>query len=701
MLALVGAVALAIATLALDMRRADAADAPSALVLLLVGVAAAQSLLIVRGQLFSLALFPVLVLILRNQARLPSEAVWLLPPLFALWSNLHGGVLVGVAVAGSYLLLHRVRRTPVTAIAVLVASLGAVLLTPSLLDTRRYYHGVIGSEAAVGHEGLWAPLSLDMPLDLAFLVAGIPLVIAALASRPRFWELVALTGLAAMTIQAGRNAVWLVLFAATPAAAWLTGSREWRFHPPRFVTAVLAACLAGVLAIGLGRAPVPPGAGEKLRARAALESGSAPILADDINAEALALDGRIVWIANPLDAFDLGDQRLYLDWIAGRTSGDALPKAFPAALVTVDSPPAVRLARDDGWRVAAKRRARGAVRARPALSSPGIVRRRGGCCDHGCSVVLKPDAKTPLSALRLAELAAEVGFPAGVINIVPGDGPGTGSYLVGHPGVDKVAFTGSTATGSEIMRLAAPTLKRITLELGGKSPNIVFADADLADAVPSSVWAIYYAAGQSCEARSRVLVEKPIYDSVVAAFAEKAAAVKVGDPLDEETQMGSLISPEHRDRVHGFVEQGREQGAEVVLGGSPVDGAGAFYPPTVLSACDSSMSVAQEEIFGPVVTVIPFEDEADAVRIANDVRYGLMATVWTGDPARGHRLARQIKSGTVGINMPYTAFPGIPFGGYKQSGFGRELGLEALDLYLETKSVVVGTGARPANPFGL
>ena len=232
-LALVGAVALAIATLALDMRRADAADAPSALVLLLVGVAASQSLLIVRGQLFSLALFPVLVLILRNQARLPSEAVWLLPPLFALWSNLHGGVLVGVAVAGSYLLLHRLRRTPLTAIAVTGASLGAVLLTPSLLDTRRYYQGVLGSEAAVGHEGLWAPLSLDMPLDVAFLFAGIPLVIAALASRPRP-GLVALTGLAAMTIQAGRNAVWLVLFAAAPAAAWLTGSRQWRLHPPRF-----------------------------------------------------------------------------------------------------------------------------------------------------------------------------------------------------------------------------------------------------------------------------------------------------------------------------------------------------------------------------------------------------------------------------------------------------------------------------------
>jgi acyl-CoA reductase-like NAD-dependent aldehyde dehydrogenase len=319
----------------------------------------------------------------------------------------------------------------------------------------------------------------------------------------------------------------------------------------------------------------------------------------------------------------------------------------------------------------------------------------------GCAVVLKPDAKTPLTALRLAELAAEVGFPAGAINVVPGDGPNTGACLVRHPGVDKVAFTGSTKTGSEIMRLAADSLKRITLELGGKSPNLVFADADLADAIPSSVWSIYYSAGQSCEARSRVLVEKSIYDDFVTAFSGKAAAVKVGDPLDAETQVGSLISEEHRSRVHGFVEQGREEGAEVVVGGAPAEGPGAFYPPTVLAGVDSAMTVAQEEIFGPVVTVIPFEDEADAVRIANDVRYGLMATVWTGDPGRGHRIARQIKSGTVGINMPYTAFPGIPFGGYKQSGFGRELALETLDLYLETKSVVVGTGSRPANPFGL
>jgi aldehyde dehydrogenase (NAD+)/betaine-aldehyde dehydrogenase len=319
----------------------------------------------------------------------------------------------------------------------------------------------------------------------------------------------------------------------------------------------------------------------------------------------------------------------------------------------------------------------------------------------GCSVVLKPDPQTPLTAIRLAELATEVGFPAGAVNVVPGDGPTTGAYLVRHPGVDKVAFTGSTKTGGEIMRLASEPVKRVTLELGGKSPNIVFADADLESALPSSAWAIYYAAGQSCEARSRLLVEKAIYDDVVAKMAEYAGAIRVGDPLDAETQVGSLISSSHRDRVHGFVERAAGEQAEIVAGGSIPDGAGAFYPPTVVASGSNDVEIAQEEVFGPVVTVIPFEDEKDAIRLANDVRYGLMATVWTGDPARGHRVAARIKSGMVGINMPYTAFPGIPFGGYKQSGFGRELALETLDLYLETKGVVTSTGARPINPFGL
>jgi acyl-CoA reductase-like NAD-dependent aldehyde dehydrogenase len=317
----------------------------------------------------------------------------------------------------------------------------------------------------------------------------------------------------------------------------------------------------------------------------------------------------------------------------------------------------------------------------------------------GCSVVLKPDPQTPLTALRLAELATEVGFPAGTINIVTGDGPTTGAYLVKHPGVDKIAFTGSTKTGGEIMRLASDPIKRVTLELGGKSPNLVFADADLASAIPSSAWSIYYSAGQSCEARSRVLVERTIYDDFVTQFAAKAQAVKMGDPLDPETQMGSLISQSHRERVHGFVDRARDAGGEVLTGGEP--GEHAFYPPTVVAGIDNSAEIAQEEVFGPVVTIIPFEDENEAIRLANDVKYGLMATVWTGDAARGHRIAARIKSGTVGINMPYTAFPGIPFGGYKQSGFGRELGIDALELYLETKSVIVSTSPKPINPFGL
>ena len=319
----------------------------------------------------------------------------------------------------------------------------------------------------------------------------------------------------------------------------------------------------------------------------------------------------------------------------------------------------------------------------------------------GCSVVLKSDPQTPATALRLAQLATEVGFPAGAINVISADGPTTGSYLVGHPGIDKVAFTGSTRTGVEIMKLAAESIKRVTLELGGKSPNVLFADADLASAIPASAWAIFYASGQSCEARSRLLVEKSIYDEVVAKLTEAAAKIVQGDPLVAETQVGSLISLAQRERVHGFVQRAIAAGGTAVSGGAIPDGPGAFYPPTIITGLDNAAEIAQEEVFGPVVTVIPFEDEADAIRIANDTRYGLFATVWTGDPARALRVAGRIKSGMVGVNMPYTAFPGIPFGGYKQSGFGRELSVDAIDAYLETKGILVNTGNRPINPFGL
>ena len=320
----------------------------------------------------------------------------------------------------------------------------------------------------------------------------------------------------------------------------------------------------------------------------------------------------------------------------------------------------------------------------------------------GCAVVLKPDPQTPLSVLRIAELAAEVGFPAGAINIVPGDGPTTGAYLVKHPGVDKVAFTGSTRTGGEIMRLCSDPIKRLTLELGGKSPNLLFADADLADAIPASVWAIYASAGQSCEARSRLLVEQSIYDDVVAQVTELAAARQGRRPARHRHADG-LADLDRAPREGARLRRGRARGRR----GDHDRRRDRRRPGRVLPADRDRRRrqrrcvAAQEEIFGPVVTVIPFEDEADAVRIANDVKYGLMATVWTGDPGRGHRVASKIKSGTVGINMPYTAFPGIPFGGYKQSGFGRELAVETLDLYLETKSVVTYTGTRPTNPFGL
>jgi len=277
-----------------------------------------------------------------------------------------------------------------------------------------------------------------------------------------------------------------------------------------------------------------------------------------------------------------------------------------------------------------------------------------------------------------------------------------GSYIVKHPGINKVAFTGDTETGKDIMRMAADGLKRVTLELGGKSPNIVFADADMDSAVPSSVWSIFYSAGQSCEARSRILVEQSAYDEFVARFTEMAGKLTVGDPLDPATHVGSLISEGQLESVDGYVKLGASEGATVALGGERLNGdlsKGSFYSPTVLTGVDNSMKVVQEEIFGPVVTIQPFADEKEAIKLANDVEFGLMATVWTGDPGTGHRVAARIKSGMVGINMPYTAFPGIPFGGYKSSGFGRELSLESLDEYTETKGVLLNTGNRPINPF--
>jgi len=322
----------------------------------------------------------------------------------------------------------------------------------------------------------------------------------------------------------------------------------------------------------------------------------------------------------------------------------------------------------------------------------------------GCTVILKPASATPLTALLLGEICLEAGIPAGVVNVLPGPGAEIGAYLAEHPGVEKIAFTGETETGRDIMRRAAGTLKRVTLELGGKSPNIVFDDADIDHAVNGSLFAIYYSAGQSCEARSRLFVHESVYDRFVQQFVDKTQRLKVGDPMDATTNVGSLISPKQVERVDNYVQIGREEGAEVLAGGSkPSNGLdrGNFYLPTVLAGVSNKARVAQEEIFGPVVTIMRFSSEAEAVQLANDVIYGLAGTIWTKDVGRAHRVAGQIKSGVVTINTPYTAFPGLPFGGYKQSGFGRELGLEALDLYTELKSVLLYTGEKPINPFGL
>ena len=344
------AVAIALGVTALDMRRGEAADAPSALVLLLVAVASAASLLVVRAQVFSLALFPVVVVLLRAQARAPSWRIWLLVPLFALWANLHGGVLVGAAVAGAYLIVHRLRYQPVLALSVLVASVAALFSTPSLLGTGDYYRGVLFSEAAAKGEGLWAPLSASSPFDVVFVLVVLALLCLALSSRPQLWELIALAGLVAMAAHVGRNGVWLAFFIAAPAAWGITGSRPWRLRMPRSLTAIVAVALLALVATGLTRTPAPPAAGKPLRLAAARASGTSPILADDINAEALALDGRTVWIANPLDAFGRRQQRLYLDWISGRQAGDALLAPARAVLVTLGEAAQGRLARSRAWR---------------------------------------------------------------------------------------------------------------------------------------------------------------------------------------------------------------------------------------------------------------------------------------------------------------------------------------------------------------
>jgi phenylacetaldehyde dehydrogenase len=308
----------------------------------------------------------------------------------------------------------------------------------------------------------------------------------------------------------------------------------------------------------------------------------------------------------------------------------------------------------------------------------------------GCTVVLKPAEQTPLSALRLGELMLEAGVPAGVVNVVPGFGETAGAALRAHDSVDKVAFTGSTEIGKYIVRAAAGNLKKVTLELGGKSPNIVFSDADVEAAIKGAADGIFFNQGEVCSAGSRLYVQQDRFDEIVSGVAEAARSIKVGPGLDPDTEMGPLVSQEQFDRVTGYLARGAEEGCRPVVGGKPVPGDGWFVEPTVLVDAKPDDAVVREEIFGPVIAAMPFSDIDDLARQANDSHYGLAAGIWTRDISKAHRLAKRIKAGTVHINTYHVFAAELPFGGYKQSGWGREMGEEVLANYTETKSVIVG-----------
>jgi betaine-aldehyde dehydrogenase len=314
----------------------------------------------------------------------------------------------------------------------------------------------------------------------------------------------------------------------------------------------------------------------------------------------------------------------------------------------------------------------------------------------GCCCVLKPAEQTPLTMLEVANWFEEVGLPPGVVNLVNGLGEVTGAALVAHPDVDKIAFTGSAAVGKIIVKSAADTLKRVTLELGGKSPNVFFADADWEAAVDGALFGVFINQGEVCSAGSRILVEKKIYSKFVEAMTEKAKRIKLGPPLERETKMGPLVSKEQYDRVSSYLELGKKE-AKTASGGSPAKefAKGFYIQPTIFYDVDNNARISREEIFGPVATVIPFENETDAIRISNDTPYGLAGAVWTRDIYKAFRVVKSLRAGIIWVNHMQPTYVEAPWGGYKQSGFGRELGPWGLEEYLETKQVFVNLDEAP------
>jgi acyl-CoA reductase-like NAD-dependent aldehyde dehydrogenase len=310
----------------------------------------------------------------------------------------------------------------------------------------------------------------------------------------------------------------------------------------------------------------------------------------------------------------------------------------------------------------------------------------------GCTVILKPASETPLTALLMAEIMQEAGLPPGAFNVIPGGGGTTGSALVKHPGVDKISFTGSTAVGKQVMRDAAETVKRVTLELGGKSPNVIFADADLKAAIRGAQTGIFYGKGEVCAAGSRLLVEKSVHDQVVEELAARAKKLTPGDPFDKNTRLGAVVSQQQQRTVLSYVEAGKQDGATLVAGGNAaqVNGKGWFVEATVFDDARPGMRIVDEEIFGPVLAVVSFDGVDEGIQLANQTIYGLAAGIWTKDVTKALKVARAIRAGTVWVNTYNLYDSGAPFGGFKQSGYGRDLGREALDGYTDSKTVWVG-----------